>query len=138
MILGSGPKRKSLIDLVSDLNLGDVVEFHGFVENPYAFMKRASLFVLSSAFEGSPNVLVEAMACGCSVVSADCPSGPAEILADGAFGSLVPVGDDAALARAVLEALDAPPDPAPLRERASEFSVERAADAYLEVLRAVT
>ncbi len=97
-------------------------------------MSRAALFVLSSAWEGSPGVLIEALACGCPVVSTDCPSGPAEILAGGIHGRLVPVGDDEALADAILEALEAPTDRGVLRSRAREFDVDRAVDRYLEVL----
>jgi glycosyltransferase involved in cell wall biosynthesis len=134
LILGSGPERTSLIGLADELDLGDRVEFHGFVENPYAFMARASLFVLSSAWEGSPNVLVEAMACGCPVVSTDCPSGPAEILDDGRYGKLVPVGDCEALSRAITGLLDDPTDAAVLRERARQYSSAASAEHFERVL----
>jgi glycosyltransferase involved in cell wall biosynthesis len=85
------------------------VDLPGFVANPFAYMARAAVFVLSSAFEGLPGALIQAMACGCPVVSTDCPSGPREVLDDGRFGPLVPVGDDAALARAIEDMLDDPP-----------------------------
>jgi glycosyltransferase involved in cell wall biosynthesis len=97
-------------------------------------MARASGFVLSSAWEGFGNVLVEAMACGCPVVSTDCPSGPAEILDRGHYGALVPVGDDAALAGAIGAVIDQPPEAARLRARAAEFTAARAAERYLEVV----
>ena len=67
------------------------VSLTGWVSNPYAIMSRASMFVLSSKFEGLANVLIEALACGCPCVSTNCPSGPAEILDNGQFGPLVPV-----------------------------------------------
>src|SRR4051794_39910981 len=120
--------------LAERLGVGADVDLPGYVANPYAYMARARLFVLSSAWEGFGNVLVEAMACGCPVVSTDCPSGPAEILDGGRYGPLVPVGDDAALAAAMGRVLAASPDPATLRARAAEFTVERATDDYLNGL----
>jgi len=110
------------------------VALPGFVANPFAYMTRAATFALSSINEGLPGVLIQAMACGCPVVSTDCPSGPAEILAGGRYGRLVPPGDDAALAEAILATLDAPPAAAVLRERAGFFSVERAVAQYERVM----
>ena len=86
------------------------------VENPYAFLARADLFVLSSRHEVLPTVLIEAMACGCPVVSTDCPYGPREILENGRLGALVPVGNPEALAAAMARALEEPPQRAALRE----------------------
>jgi glycosyltransferase involved in cell wall biosynthesis len=111
------------------------VSFAGFVDNVYAYMGSASVFVLSSRHEGLPTVLIEAMACGCPVVATDCPSGPREILQDGAYGPLVPVGDETSLAEAILEALDSPVSPELLRERASDFSTESALEEYVEFIR---
>jgi glycosyltransferase involved in cell wall biosynthesis len=85
---------------------------------------------LSSLYEGFPNVLLEALACGCPVVSTDCPSGPAEILNNGEFGALVPVGDPDALAAAILATLANPPDRDTLVNRAQVFSYETAIDNY--------
>jgi glycosyltransferase involved in cell wall biosynthesis len=91
-------------------------------------------FVSSSAWEGLPTVLMEALACGCPIVSTDCPSGPREILESGAFGLLVPVGDDEALAEGIIRALTLPADRRRLRERAQIFSLHAAVDLYLKVL----
>lgn len=134
IVLGEGGERAELEDQVKRLNLTDSVDFPGFSRNPYAFMARASVFVLSSRWEGSPNALVEAMACGAPVVATDCPSGPTEILCGGKYGRLVTVGDPDALAKAVLDTLGAPPSAEVLRQRASDFGLERSVDAYLNVL----
>ncbi len=134
VILGEGGKRNELIELAGDLDIAEYVDMPGFVKNPLAWMSRASVFVLSSRCEGLPGVLIEAMAAGCPVVSTDCPSGPVEILENGTFGRLVPVADHVALAEAILETLDAPREAVRLRERASNFSVTNAVDAYLSVL----
>ena len=106
----------------------------GFVDNPFAFMAHAAVFVLSSRYEGLPGVLIQALACGCPVVSTDCPSGPREILDHGRFGPLVQVGDVAALAGAIEQVLADPPAAERLRARAGLFSVERSVDNYLRLL----
>ena len=141
LILGSGPsprkdeqERHRLATLAADLGVGDAVALPGFVGNPLAYMSQAALFVLSSLYEGFGMVLVEAMACGCPVVSTDCLSGPAEILEDGAYGPLVPVGDPEALAEAMLRTLRFPPAKERLRRRAADFSLERCASGYERVL----
>jgi glycosyltransferase involved in cell wall biosynthesis len=123
-----------LQDLATDLGVAQDVEMPGFAGNPFAFMSRAAVFVLSSRYEGLGNVLIEALACGTPVVSMDCPSGPAEVLDNGRFGPLVPVGDVAALARAIEHVLDHPPAAQSLRTRARLFTVERAVDHYLRLL----
>jgi glycosyltransferase involved in cell wall biosynthesis len=120
--------------LPRELGVAGDVEMPGFVDNPYAFMARAAVFVLSSTYEGLPGVLIQALACGCPVVSTDCPSGPREILDHGRFGPLVPVGDAAALAAAIERVLDDPPPAERLRARAELFSVERAVDRSLALL----
>lgn len=127
-------RRVELKSLATMLGVGEDVDAAGFTANPFAYMARAAAFVLSSRYEGLPGVLIQAMACGCPVVSTDCPSGPREILGDGRYGSLVPVGDDAAIAAAVERILDKPTPPTLLQARAQEFSVERAVDCYLAVL----
>jgi len=105
VILGEGEERPKLEALVEKLGLKKDIALPGFVDNPYKYMKHAAVFVLSSRWEGFGNVLVEAMACGTPVVSTDCPSGPAEILEGGRWGQLVPVGDEKALASAILNCL---------------------------------
>ena len=133
LILGEGELRADLLRQGQRLGISRDLSLPGFEVNPYAAMRAAQLFVLSSAFEGMSYVLVEAMACGTRVVSTDCPSGPSEVLEAGRWGSLVPVGDPQALAAAICRTLDdpAPPD---VRARAAEFSVERAVSAYARVL----
>lgn len=130
VILGEGGLRPRLETLVRRLGLAGRVSLPGWIDNPFALFARASLFVLSSVHEGLPTVLIEALACGCPCVSTDCPAGPAEILRDGSFGPLVPVGDEAALADAMDRVLEQPPDKARLERRGADFSAQRAGDAY--------
>jgi len=130
IVLGEGSQRKMLETRVQALGVAADVLFPGWVDNPYAWMSRAALFVLSSEWEGLGNVLIEAMACGCPVVSTDCPHGPREILDNGRLGRLVPVSDADALAAAIIATLDAPLPGDALRKRASEFSLARCADQY--------
>ncbi len=134
VILGEGSQRTEIEGLIQEFKLTDRVSLPGWVENPFAFMARASLFVLSSRWEGLPTVLVEALACGCPCVSTDCPSGPAEILLNGDLGPLVPVGNDSALAKAMERVLDRPPDRQALQRRATDFSADRAVAAYEKLL----
>ena len=108
MILGDGPLRSELEALIIELGLEDVVSLVGYVENPLKYFARADVFVLSSHVEGLPNVLVEAMMCGCTPVSTDCPTGPREVLQDGQYGYLVPVRDPVAMAAGIEKALDRP------------------------------
>lgn len=130
IILGEGRWRKRLENMVRKMDMEKKVSLPGWVPNPYAFMSRASVFVLSSKFEGLGNVLIEAMACGCPCVSTDCPAGPAEILDNGRFGPLVTVGDDSALAAAMERVLDSPPDKDALLARAQEFSFDASVEFY--------
>lgn len=106
----------------------------GFVENPYCWMSRATLVAVSSRAESFCNVLVEAMACRTPVVSTDCPYGPREILANGRYGRLTPVGDSEAAADAIAATLGNPVDRERLRQRSEDFSLDRAADAYRRLL----
>ena len=105
MILGDGPEREQLTALIEELGLTDSVALPGFIQNPYPYMAKASVFVLSSAWEGLGNVLIEAMAVGTPVISTNCESGPAEILDQGKHGFLAPVGDSQAIAESILSVL---------------------------------
>jgi glycosyltransferase involved in cell wall biosynthesis len=122
VILGEGELRPQLDTQIRELGLSAQVSMPGFVRNPFPFMARAALFVLSSRWEGFPNVLLQALASGCPVVSTDCRSGPRELLEHGRFGALVPVGDPDALAAAILRVLEAPKSPETLRRRAGDFA----------------
>lgn len=137
MVLGEGEQRGPLTAMVDQLRLRSCVALPGFTHNPYAWMARARIFVLSSRWEGFSNVLAEALAVGCPVVSTDCPSGPAELLEGGALGPLVPVGDTEALAAAMCMRLDSPVGRERLMARAETFSVERAAARYLAILESI-
>jgi glycosyltransferase involved in cell wall biosynthesis len=133
-ILGEGKDRDNLEHLTKQLSLSEKIDMPGFVENPYAYLKRAALYVLSSAWEGSPNALTEALALGVPVVATDCPSGPRETLKDGAIGRLVPVGDPDALAAAMLATLSAPPDEILLKSAVREYTAEVSSQRYLDLL----
>jgi glycosyltransferase involved in cell wall biosynthesis len=134
IILGEGEERPRLQSLIQELGIRKDVDMPGFVGNPYAFMTRSGVFVLSSAWEGFGNVLVEALACGTQVVSTDCPSGPSEILENGKYGRLVPVGDVPSLAKAIEESLDQPMEIEILKSRAAVFSVDTAVEDYLKLM----
>ncbi|MBW2275158.1 MAG: glycosyltransferase [Deltaproteobacteria bacterium] len=134
VIIGEGKQRAALEELRDELGLSDDVDLPGFANNPFAYMARASVFVLSSRFEGLPGVLIQAMASGAPVVSTDCPSGPREILRDGELGPLVPVEDVEALAAAMKTACATPVDTGRLRARADDFSVRRVAQHHLDLL----
>jgi glycosyltransferase involved in cell wall biosynthesis len=134
VILGEGRLRDDLEQLVCTLGIQADVYMPGFVENPFQYMARASVLVLSSAYEGLPGVLIQALACGCPVVSTDCPGGSSEILEDGNYGALVSIGNADEMAKAVLAELDDPTPREILLRRAEDFSVERAVNSYLALL----
>ena len=134
LIIGEGPLRGELEAQARELGIADDVILLGFAQDPYPYHMAADLFVLTSTVEGFGNVLVEALECGLPVVSTDCPGGPREILDDGKFGRLVPVGDVDAIAIAMYATLGEPPDVQRQRARAADFGVLRAVDAYLALL----
>lgn len=123
-----------LISLIKSLGIANSIELIGFKPNPFSYLSKASLFVLSSKYEGLPGSLVQALACGCPVVSTDCPSGPAEILENGKYGKLVPVGDVDAMTKAILESLGEEHDKGELKNRADDFSAEKAGERYLNLI----
>lgn len=133
VIFGEGKLRIALERQIESLGLSDHVDLPGWQPNLFAYMARAALFVLPSHYEGLPGVLIQALACGCPVVATDCPTGPREILADGRYGALTPVGDVNALADAINETLLAPHSKAFLQARGADFSVERAIERYLSL-----
>ncbi len=134
VILGEGPERSALKNLAAELGIGERVDFPGWVPNPYALMSRCKLFVLSSVGEGFPMSLIEAAACGCRIVSTDCPTGPREILENGKYGALVSVGDDVAMAEAMVNSIKQDPDGDALRRHVECVSVENVGAAYEKIL----
>ena len=134
IVLGKGRLRPVLVSQAKELRIAEHVDFPGFVQNPHAFMAKANLFVLSSRHEGLSRVLIEAMACGCPVVSTDCPFGPNEILEGGRWGELVPVGDANALSESMFRTLEDPCSSDSLRKRASFFGIEEAVTRYEKLL----
>lgn len=133
IILGEGELRGMLETQVAELGLAGDVILPGFMDNPFSWMRRSALFVLSSAWEGLPGTLIQAMACAVPVVSTGCPSGPLEILENGRWGRLVPVGDAEALAIAMAATLDETEHP-DVAARAADFEVDQAVNGYLTAL----
>lgn len=135
VIFGEGPMRRELSEMIHRLGIDDHVLMPGITDNIYANFDHSDVFVLSSRFEGSPNVLLEAMAVGMPVVATNCKTGPTEILSDGRFGVLVPTENSHAIAQAILKVLDHPDVHKSLREsilnRASEFDVRHIAKRWL-------
>jgi glycosyltransferase involved in cell wall biosynthesis len=138
LIAGTGRLQGELERLAVDLGIRSDVRFLGWVNNPFSLMKRATVFVLSSNFEGLGNVILEALACGCPVISTDCPFGPADILAKSEAGILVPVGDERALANALLDLLRDPHKRRLLsergRRRARDFEASTIVEQYERTL----
>lgn len=133
VLLGDGREHKQLKQLARDLRITDDLWMPGFVDNPYAFLQKADVFALSSAWEGLPTVLIEAIALGVPVVATDCPSGPMEILQGGAYGRLVPVGNAEALGTALQEVLR---DGGPVVPEAwiQQFTPDQVIQRYIEVM----
>jgi glycosyltransferase involved in cell wall biosynthesis len=134
IILGRGRRGGALQALAAELGVGADLALPGFQTNPYAWLSRARLFVLSSLWEGLPVALVEALALGLPAVATDCPGGPAEVLTRADCGTLVPVGDDQAMARAIHYWLENRPAPEQLAELVAPYRITRSARAYLDAL----
>lgn len=124
LIIGEGELRDELMQLSRRLKIQEKVEFAGYVDNPYKYINDASLFVLSSKREGLPTVLIEALGCGCPIVSTDSPSGPSEVLDYGRYGHLIPIGDPDRLAGAIDAELSKTHDETILLERADHYSAK--------------
>jgi len=135
IILGDGGMRKELESLIYSLGLTHDVQMPGFQDNPYAWLKSANVFVLSSLWEGSPNVLTEALALGIPSVATRCPSGPDEVLQQGKYGELVPMQDVEALSTAILKTLDNPLPAEKIKEAVAEYRVEISAQRYLSLFK---
>ena len=134
MILGEGPQREILQALAAQLGIEARFELPGYLDNPFPFLAHCDAFVLPSRWEGFANVLLEALAAGTPVVSTDCPGGPREILQGGRFGRVVPVDDVPAMAAAIQDTLQAPPDKASLVEQAGRYSIQNTARQYIELI----
>lgn len=134
LILGEGPERAALEALVAELGLETRVRLSGRVDNPLRYFARARVSALSSHVEGMPNVLVEAMMCGCTPVATDCPTGPRELLQGGRYGYLAKVGDPASIAAALREALARPIAPEVLAEAVAPFEQDRVIRRHFELL----
>jgi glycosyltransferase involved in cell wall biosynthesis len=141
VVVGEGEGHQQLTNLAETLGVKDDVAFLGFQCNPYKFMAKADVFVLSSLLEGLPTVLVEAMACGAPVVSTRCPSGPEEIITDGVNGLLVPPADPDALAEAIIKVLTNPEMARKMalagKQRAEDFRVEKIVRQYEQLFESV-
>lgn len=133
LILGEGEERPALEAVVRELGMEQEASLPGFVPNPFPYMAQAALFVLSSRWEGLPTVLVEALYCGSRIVATECPSGPREILCEGRYGQLVPVGDVGALARAMEDALAGKLDRPPA-ESWRLYELDTVVDQYVNLL----
>lgn len=134
IILGEGPRREELQSLILKEGLKNSVRLLGFQKNPLKYFSKSKVFVLSSYAEGLPNVLVEAMACGCTPVSTDCPTGPREVLQDGKYGYLIPMHDPVKMASAIQMAIEQPISPEDLRDAIKPFTEEQVIQKHQKVL----
>ncbi len=132
-IIGEGPLRVELEDLAKELGIEKDFALLGFIGNPYPYINRANVFAISSAWEGFCVAIAEALAFGLPVVSTDCPHGPREVLENGKYGKLVPVGDAQSLAKGILESLENPLPREFIKEGAKRFTIESITEEYIKV-----
>lgn len=130
ILVGQGEREAELEALIERYGIGEDVEIINWVDNVYAYMGHADVFALTSKWEGLPTVLIEALACGCPVVSTDCPSGPREILRSGEYGTLVESYDPDRMADGILQQLNDPLPEAKLRDRGADFTVDQCIEQY--------
>ena len=133
IVLGEGSRRAALEKLASDLGIADRVDFPGFARNPLRFMSRSNLVVLSSIYEGMPLVLIEALVSGCRIVSTDVGNAR-EILADGKYGALVPIGDWKTMSIEILRALNNKDKPEIPESILNRYSLSSAIESHLQLL----
>lgn len=131
IIIGEGNLRNQLSEQIQQTGYAEDIDLAGFNVNPFAFMSQVDVLVLSSRYEGLPNTLIEALACGAASVSTDCKSGPRDILNGGEFGHLVPVGDAEKMSEAMIDTLNNPIDREILIERGAQYTLDKSIDAYL-------
>jgi glycosyltransferase involved in cell wall biosynthesis len=134
IILGKGNLRDDLLNLAASLGVKDDVDLPGFIHKPYAYMAHADVFALTSRWEGLGFVLIECLAVGTPAVATDCQSGPREILQDGKYGILVPVGNDVALAEAIINTLEHPLPREFLQQAAQPYEIGVSTSAYLKAM----
>lgn len=136
IIIGEGPEKSKLVSMVKEYNLEKDIVFQGFVQNPYPFMKKADIFILSSQWEGFGNVLVEALATGVPIISTDCPSGPSEILDHGKYGKMIQVGDYNHLSEEIVAIINQNNHELQFlrKKRAEEFTVQIAKEKYIYLI----
>ncbi len=133
VLLGDGKEREHLERLVKQRDISSV-DFLGYVDNPYRYMKRADVFVSTSRYETFGNVILEALACGTPVVATDCPGGPPEILDGGKYGELAPVGDVDQIAKCISKVVNDGYDQDVLVNRAEDYAIESIASRYMNLV----